>query len=216
MSTTTFTDALTQTERLARQVLPPELHERLSCAVALVRDGAVFQADDGTWTVASTSTLDRHYSVNESCSCEDAFYRAPEGRCKHKLAQLLARKVAALMTVAALPADPEPTPEVVDAHVKNSPLGEAPASVNCHITIADRDCQLTLRDVDEGRLLARLQAVLARYPVHGESHRPPQAASQGQEGWCAVHSFQMKWNEGKEGKRGWWSHKTDQGWCKGH
>ena len=45
------------------------------------------------------------------------------------------------------------------------PLPEAPASVNCHITIAGRQVQLTLRDSDEARLLERLQAVLALYPM---------------------------------------------------
>jgi hypothetical protein len=25
----------------------------------------------------------------------------------------------------------------------------------------------------------------------------------------------MRWNEGKDGKRGWHSHKTADGWCKG-
>jgi hypothetical protein len=26
---------------------------------------------------------------------------------------------------------------------------------------------------------------------------------------------QMRWNDGKEGRKGWWSHKTADGWCKG-
>jgi len=66
--------------------------------------------------------------------------------------------------------------------------------------------QLTLRDHDEVRLLARLEAVLQRYP------QPQPPASQGQ-GWCAVHNTAMQENH-KEG-RTWYSHKTDQGWCKG-
>jgi hypothetical protein len=45
------------------------------------------------------------------------------------------------------------------------PLPEAPASVNCHITIEGRQVQLTLRDRDETRLLERLTTLLKQYPV---------------------------------------------------
>ena len=44
-------------------------------------------------------------------------------------------------------------------------LPEAPASVNVHVTIAGRKVQVTLRDSDEQRLLARLEALLQRFPV---------------------------------------------------
>jgi hypothetical protein len=97
MGALSFSQALERAELLARQSLAPELHERLSCATALVKAGAVFQDDAGHWTVASASTPDKRYSVNGSCSCQDAFYQAPQGRCKHKLAQLLARKTQALL-----------------------------------------------------------------------------------------------------------------------
>jgi hypothetical protein len=76
--------------------------------------------------------------------------------------------------------------------------------------------QLTLRDRDEARLLARLQAVLAQYPlqqVTGEQVRSS-GRTQGQD-WCAVHHVAMRWNEGKEGRKGWYSHRTAEGWCKG-
>jgi hypothetical protein len=55
MSTSTFSEALIQAEAQARSTLAPELHERLSAAVALVTDGAVFQTTDGTWQVDSSS-----------------------------------------------------------------------------------------------------------------------------------------------------------------
>ena len=92
------------------------------------------------------------------------------------------------------------------------PLPEAPASVNCHITIAGRQVQLTLRDTDEGRLLERLAAVLAQYPVP-QVAPPASSQPQGKE-WCQVHQVAMRLNHGKDGKT-WYSHKTDQGWCKG-
>jgi hypothetical protein len=74
-------------------------------------------------------------------------------------------------------------------------------------------CQLTLRDSNEGRLLQRLAAVLKQYPAPQPA---PQASSQGQgQDWCAVHNVAMRWNEGKEGRKGWYSHRVGDMWCKG-
>jgi hypothetical protein len=92
-----------------------------------------------------------------------------------------------------------------------APLPEAPASVNCHITVAGRQVQLTLRDTDEGRLLARLAKVLADYPV--PQPQALQVASQGA-AWCQKHGEAMKEQTGKDGRR-WHSHWTPEGWCKG-
>src|SRR5262252_4303856 len=91
--------ALEQAECLARQNLPQVMHERLSCAVALVKNGKVLQSADGhTWEVESASVPGKIYHLNGTgCPCEDAHYRAPQGRCKHVLATLLARKSLALM-----------------------------------------------------------------------------------------------------------------------
>jgi hypothetical protein len=204
-----FTDALAQAEQLARQSLPVELHERLSCAVSLVRQGSVFQDDSGHWTVASASTPDKRYTVNGSCSCEDAFYRAPDGRCKHKLAQYLARKVQALLSVAQTGA-PEPPPEVIGSGTNNAPLYEAAASVNVRVQVAGREVQWTLRDSDEGRLATRLEALLERYPA---PQPVAQTASQGQD-LCPLHHVPMQTNQ-KDG-RSWKSHRTAEGWCKGY
>ena len=44
------------------------------------------------------------------------------------------------------------------------PLYEAPASLNCVIVVDGRPCQITLRDSDELRLLARMAKVLRMYP----------------------------------------------------
>jgi hypothetical protein len=98
----------------------------------------------------------------------------------------------------------------VETQAPTQPLPEAPCSVNVRLLIAGRDCQLTLRDHDEGRLLARLQAVLAQYPLT----QAPQAASQGQDGYCLAHGVQMKHNE-KNGRQ-WFSHRLATGdYCKG-
>jgi hypothetical protein len=98
MAAPTFHQALETAELAARQALPTVLHERLSCAVALVKDGRVFQTDDPhLWTVDSASTIGKTYSVNGACDCEDYQFRAPHKLCKHRLAVLLARKAMKLM-----------------------------------------------------------------------------------------------------------------------
>jgi hypothetical protein len=84
---------------------------------------------------------------------------------------------------------------------------EAPASVNVEVKLAGRWARITLRDTDEDRLLTRLEALLQRFPIEAEATQPPA------EGWCAKHSVQMTQNH-KNGSS-WWSHKTDQGWCRG-
>jgi hypothetical protein len=186
MSRLTFTHALQHAETLARAALEPALHQRLACAVTLVKDGHVVPSTDGTWQVHSSSTAGLVYTVNGTCTCDDVRFNAPlKGYCKHRLAVLLSRKVVQLM---------QPTPPA---------LPEAPASVNVLLTIDGRQVQLTLRDHDEERLLERLQAILLRYPVE-QSHG---------EGFCTIHNMQMK-PTSKNGSI-WYSHKTADGWCKG-
>jgi hypothetical protein len=181
-----FHDALEQAELLARQHLPQVLHERLSCAVALVKGGHVLQLDDGhTWEVDSTSTPGKVYSINGAgCPCEDAHFRAPKGYCKHTLATLLARKSLVLMgarTTAPQPemtaADPHdtatagdladvmPTTRCAGSPASVASLGEAPASCNVCVMIGGHKVQVTLRDSDEQRMLERLQTLLERYPA---------------------------------------------------
>lgn len=89
-------------------------------------------------------------------------------------------------------------------------LPEAPASANCHVTIAGRQVQVTLRDTDETRLLARLTTLLAQYPVEQTATTSGPAP----EGWCSIHHVQMPKNT-KDG-RSWYSHQAPEGgWCKG-
>ena len=52
--TLTFHAALAMAEAQARSTLDLALHERLSCAVALVKDGRVFQTSAGLWQVDSS------------------------------------------------------------------------------------------------------------------------------------------------------------------
>ena len=239
--TLTFHQALMQAEAQARSTLTPELHERLSAAVALVTDGHVFQTSAGEWQVDSTSRAGLTYTVNGVCSCDDHHFNTPpKGLCKHRLAMFLSQRVLTLMQPPPAPVvEPEPAtrgvcsrytppaPLAPSAAAAPAPLGEAPCSVNCHVMIGGRQVQVTLRGHDEGEVLTRLEAVLARYPMPQPA---PQALSQGQgqltpqqhnakamhrpvSGFCVVHNAEMKLNQ-KDG-RSWYSHRTDDGWCKG-
>ncbi len=186
----------------------PECNGRVDKAVALVLAGDVELLPDGKARVASQSNGTTEYVVcNGTCECKD-FPRAPSGWCKHRIAAGMQKRVQALVqkTLSAgtnghaeapsQPAQPQPTP---------APLPEAPASVNVHLTVSGRQVQLTLRDSDESRLLARLDAVLQRFPVDAT---PADTTPQ-----CPRHGVPMKLNT-KDG-RSWWSHRTADGWCKG-
>jgi hypothetical protein len=73
-------------------------------------------------------------------------------------------------------------PQVADTpavYAPMAPLPEAPASVNCYLTIDGHRCQVTLRDGNETRLLTRLGALLAQFPQAEGGDTEPPAARQG-------------------------------------
>lgn len=182
----------------------PELNGRVEKAVKLALAGDVELHDDGTATVYSSSDPTRRYEIRAgTCTCRD-YEQAPEHLCQHRLSAGLVRRTQEL-----LPQSPPVETEVVST----ASLPEAPASANCHIMIEGRQVQVTLRDTDEARLLQRLQAVLAQYPMPQPA---PQAPVQGQgKEWCAKHGVALHLNHGKDG-RTWLSHRTPEGqWCKG-
>jgi hypothetical protein len=197
-----FRAAVDQVAARAKATLP-ECHGRVDKAVAIVLQGDVELLPDGHARVASQCQGTLVYRiVNGTCDCPD-FVRAPSSWCKHRIAAGIQRR--ALQAVSTSTTVPTP-PAAADHHG----LPEAPASVNCHVTIAGRQVQVTLRDTDETRLLERLTALLARYPVE----TPAASTAQPSGGWCAVHNVQMRRNE-KDG-RSWWSHQAPEGgWCKG-
>jgi hypothetical protein len=181
----------------------PALNGRVEKACKLVLSGDVELHADGTALVHSLSDPTRAYQVAPGlCQCRD-YAQAPEHLCCHRLAAGFARKLAELLP-ATQALEPAPGPQT---------LPEAPASVNCHITLEGRQVQITLRDTNETRLLQRLTALLQQYPVPA----PPatQGPSQGHgKGWCSKHNVQMKLHQ-KEG-RSWFSHRLPEGgYCKG-
>jgi hypothetical protein len=168
MGAPTFSQALEQAELLARQALPHVCHERIACAVALVKNGSVLQLDDATWEVQSATTEGQTYHINGTgCPCEDAKYKAPKKLCKHQLGVQLFRKAVALMHPPAAPVEPprhHTSTESVEAPLRRErmapALPEAPASVNFRAMIGQFEMQFTLRDASEAVLLQRLAALL--------------------------------------------------------
>jgi hypothetical protein len=196
-------EAVAEIAEKAKATLP-EANGRVDKAVALVLAGDVELLADGKAKVASQSNGTTTYVVcNGTCECKD-FPKSPSGWCKHRIAAGMQKRALALVQkkLAATnghtqPAQTQPTP---------APLPEAPASVNVHLTVSGRQIQLTLRDSDEHRLLARLDAVLQRFPVEAT---PADDTPQ-----CPKHGVPMKRNT-KDG-RSWWSHRlADGSWCKG-
>jgi SWIM zinc finger len=193
----------------------PECAGRVDSAVKIVLAGDVELQADGTAKVASQSNGSTAYHVvNGECSCKD-FAKAPHQFCKHRLAAAITRRVQEL-TKAKLEGtngQTETSSQPTQPEALRAPLPEAPASVNCHITLEGRQVQVTLRDTDETRLLGRLAALLRQYPL-AETQQPTQGHNASQPGWCAKHGVQMRQNH-KEG-RSWWSHRLADGtWCKG-
>ena len=183
-------------------------------AIKIVLAGDVELQADGTTKVASQSNGSTAYHVvNGHCDCKD-FAKAPHSFCKHRLSAAIMRRAQELVKqqleqrngTSELPAE---TPQRQPQAEAVSTLPEAPASANVHVTLAGRTVQVTLRDSDEQRLLARLEALLQRFPVEEE----PDGEQVPPEGWCRKHGVQMKPRNGEHGS--WWSHKTPQGWCKG-
>src|SRR5712671_1858471 len=189
------------------KVVLPDNASRIDKAIALVLNGHV-EIVDGKCRVASqTNGKTLYHQVNGTCTCQDFTQeKAPNGFCKHRLAHGLYRRAMELVQVPepVVEAQPAVTAETVQVPVQHT---EAPASVNFHTTLAGRQVQITLRDTDETRLLARLETLLQRFPVVEEPREQVQ-----KEGWCSKHNVQMKLNHNKKGS--WWSHKTPDGqWC---
>jgi hypothetical protein len=203
----TFRETVATVAAKAKARLPQAVNGRLEAAVKLVLVQDVTPQDDGSILVgSSTDPLKSYRLVGLTCECQD-FTRgqAPEGWCQHRIAAGIAKRVGEL-----LPQEPAPQSTPVETVTAPAPLPEAPASCNVYVTISGHKVQVTLRDSDEQRMLARLQVLLDRYPAPQPA---PQASSQGKD-WCQRHQVAMKLTT-KDG-RSWFSHRTAEGqWCKG-
>jgi hypothetical protein len=190
---TTFRDAVLYVSELAHARLDTSVHGHLERATALVLGGHVWLGEDGRHAQVLSSDGATWYRVNGNCTCMDA-PQVPQGYCKHKLAvqlykragEVLAQKTDAETrghgdtggegdTATRRRGDAEtgsgsaprvPASGVVAASPfsASAPLPEAPASANVRVKVGGHEVQWTLRDVDEARLAARLEALLTRYP----------------------------------------------------
>ena len=85
--------------------------------------------------------------------------------------------------------------------------------MNCHIQVAGRQVQFTCARCDEARLLERSQAVLAllpRAPAYAAGRQPANPPRHKPLGWTSASCtfarcirWQMRRNDGKEGRKGW-------------
>lgn len=152
---TTFRQALERVSALAHAKLPAELHGNLERAHALVLHRHVWMDDDGKHAQVLSSDGLTYYLVNGNCTCMGVAH-APQGLCKHRLSVALYRRASELLTAQGGPRQ--------SAAAEKTALPEAPASVNVRLSIGGADVQWTLRDQDEHRLAARLEALLTRFP----------------------------------------------------
>jgi hypothetical protein len=174
----TWRQAVAEIAEKAKAKLP-KCSGRVDSAVKIVLAGDVELLTDGTAKVASQSNGSTVYQVvNGECSCKD-FAKAPHGFCKHRLSAAIARRAQELVKakVAATNGQAEAPSQSAQPEALRAPLPEAPASVNCHITIEGRQVQVTLRDTDETRLLGRLVALLRQYPLAEVSAPLPRATT---------------------------------------
>jgi hypothetical protein len=204
----TFREAVAAVAEKARATLPVSTNGRIESAARLVLLHDVTPQADGSILVgSSTDPLKQYRLEGATCTCQDFTHgQAPDGWCQHRLAAGIAKRVQQELAAAA-PIDVTPTalpPE------PQAPACEVPAIMSTTLTIEGRQVEVKLCDTDDSRLLARLRTLLQQFPV------PEAAPVVPGEGWCHPHGVQMKWNAGKEGKAGWYSHKSPEGtWCKG-
>jgi hypothetical protein len=225
----TFRALVADVAARAKARLPESVNGRIESAVKLVLQGDVLFCDDGTIEVGSSDPTRSYKLVGTACTCTDfTSGKAPDGWCKHRTAAGIAKRVGEVLAAQA-PQEgtvaPQATVDTSGQATAPQGLGEAPASANVRVQMCGREVQLTLRDTDETRLLERLTAVLAQFPVEPKpqpqapeplSHQQHHALAQGQKvtGVCPVHSVQMQLND-KNGRQ-WYSHRTADGqWCKG-
>jgi hypothetical protein len=183
------------------RVTLPDSNGRIDSAVKLVLAGDVLLQDDGTALVQSGTDPLTMYTVNGTCACRD-FPQAPQHFCKHRIARAMMIRTDRAIDVTPQQLSPGPAPI----------FPERPVSMNVHVPVCGRDVLVTLRGTDEAAVLARLETLLAKYPIEPTQAAPEQAHG---EGWGHIHATQMRFNPGKNGSRGWFSHKVGETWCKG-
>jgi hypothetical protein len=92
------------------------------------------------------------------------------------------------------------------------PCPEAAFSITLRGTIGGHEALLTARGMTSEEFQRNLQSITG---VLDPAPQPMVATASPGEDWCGLHNLKMKWNEGKDGKKGWYSHRYQGEWCKG-
>jgi hypothetical protein len=136
--------------------------DRVTKALHLVLVNAVTIKTDGTSQVRSGQ---KTYTIppTEGCSCEDAI-RRPRF-CKHYIAMLIRKRATALLqgtqhaSGQEIPTGSSATPASVSADWQ---VHEAPAACTLTFVCKGVDVHLTMRDVSDDALFARLRRILPK------------------------------------------------------
>ena len=113
---------------------------------------------------------------------------------------------AALDTLYAWVAPPTPAPQ---------PLPEAAFSLTLRGTMAGQDAMLTVRGMTPEAFRRNVEAITGLLDQVPTKAAPAPVAEPGQD-YCFTHQVGMQWREGKQGRKGWFSHRVEDGsWCKG-
>ena len=227
MTTSTFRETVALVAANARAKLPEQVNGRIESAVKLVLAHDVTRLADGTIEVGSSSDPMKTYQlVGHTCTCTDFTQgKAPSGWCKHRISAGIDKRVRELLPVAVEPemvepwADndaeepaPTPPPALEPTIPTPAPLPDAAFSITLKGFVGGQDALLTVRGATAAEFTRNLAAIRGLL----DPPAPPASQATGQgEGWCAVHSTAMKWNEGRNGKKGWYSHRHEGQWCKG-
>jgi hypothetical protein len=226
----TFRETVALVAAKAKAKLPEAVNGRIEKAVKLVLAGDIFPQPDGSILVGSSSDPMQSYTLTgQTCECRDFVYgKEIEGWCAHRIAAGIQKRVGELLPAQPEVVEPWPDTDVEDAPAPPSPpvetetvpqfLPEAPASVNVRLLIDGRDCQLTLRDHDEGRLLERLAVVLKQYPNSPERFEKKaiktagETTDTGEAPQCPTHGQMKASTKGT----GWYcpTKLSDDTWCK--
>jgi hypothetical protein len=238
-----FRQLVSEVAARAKAILPHAVNGRVESAARLVLLHDVTPQKDGSILVGSSTDPMKTYRLEGStCTCQDFVHgQAPEGWCQHRVAANIDRRVRELLPVEPVEPllepwpdnDPEPEAEPPPCPVEPvpptpAPLPEAAFSMTLKGTMGGVDAMITVRGMTADEFRRNLAAVKGLLDV---PQSPAQASSTGQlsphqynalamhrpvTGVCKVHQVTMQWNEGKDGRKGWYSHRTPEGhWCKG-
>lgn len=185
----TWRDAVAVVTLRAKDRMGAAYHARLDKAQELVLDHKVAPYADGKGaTVMSETDADKAYDVNGACECPDAQTKAPDGWCKHRLAVAIYRRAVEHGQEVLQQRLPDPAPAARAEH------HEARVSANCHLTLAGRQVQLTVRTgataVEVREVTGLLEGYLQAHPA--DAGNGTQASSAPPVPVCPMHQRDMK------------------------